>query len=201
MRRLQRKAANDAARRHMTIIKFNVAQLLREEMGSRRDYSFAEDSLDLDESLTLRDISGTVRFTRTATGVWANVKARGKVRMTCVRSLEEFDQPVEIEFSDQFHSVIDVFTGSTLPEPIEDDPFFLSELHMADVGEALREYTLLELPLNPVSPDYRDKPVSYSVQSDGIGDEADEEQGELLEDPIEALKAWAERHNRRNGRS
>jgi uncharacterized protein len=185
----------------MTDLKFNVAQLLREEMGARRDYSFTEERLALDESLTLRDISGTVRFTRTATGVWANVKARGTVRMTCVRSLEEFDQPIELEFSDQFHSVIDIFTGSTLPAPVEDDPFVLNELHMADIGEAIREYTLLELPLNPVSPAYRDKPVSYSVQSEGIEDESQNEQSEPVENPLDALKAWADRHNRRNGRS
>ena len=184
----------------MTDLKFNVAQLLREEMGSRRDYSFSEESLVLDESLTLRDISGTVRFTRTATGVWANVKAQGVVKMTCVRSLEEFDQPVSVAFSDEFHSVIDVFTGSGLPEPIEDDPFFLNELHMADIGEAIREYALLELPLNPVSPAYRDQPVSYTVQSDGL-DEDEDEQSEAVEDPLDALKAWADRHNRRNGRS
>jgi uncharacterized protein len=181
----------------MTDLKFNVAQLLREEMGSRRDYTFTEDTLPLDETLTLRAISGNVRFTRTATGVWANVRARGTVRLTCVRSLEEFDQQVSVDFADQFYSVIDVFTGSTLPKPIEDDPFFLTELHMADIGEALREYTLLELPLNPVSPAYRDQPVSYTVQSEGIEDE--EEPGD--EGGLDALKAWAERHNRRNGRS
>lgn len=183
----------------MTDLKFNLAQLLREEMGSRRDYTFTEEALDLDENLKLREISGTVRFTRTATGVWANVKAQGSVRLTCVRSLEEFDQPVNVEFSDQFHSVVDVFTGGTLPTPVEEDPFFLNELHMADIGEAIREYALLELPLNPVSPAYRDQPVSYSVQSEGIEDE--EEQAETAEDPLDALKAWAERHNRRNGRS
>lgn len=183
----------------MTDLKFNVAQLLREEMGSRRDYAFTEGSLSLDETLQLRDISGSVRFTRTATGVWVNAKARGSVRLTCVRSLEEFDHEVRVEFSDEFHSVIDVFTGSGLPPPIEEDPFFLNELHMADIGEALREYTLLELPLNPVSPAYRDQPVSYSVQSEGIED--DEEPGDEGETTIDALKAWAERHNRRNGRS
>jgi uncharacterized protein len=183
----------------MTDLKFNVAQLLREEMGSRRDYTFSEGTLPLDETLTLRDFSGSVRFTRTATGVWAKVKAEGTVRLTCVRSLEEFDQSVSVEFADQFHSVIDVFTGSGLSQPIEEDPFLLDELHMADVGEALREYTLLELPLNPVSPAYRDQPVSYTVQSDGIED--DEEPGDQGEMTIDALKAWAERHNRRNGRS
>lgn len=185
----------------MTVLKFNVAQLLREEMGARRDYTFTEASLPLDEQLTLRDISGAVRFTRTATGVWANVKARGVVRLTCVRSLEEFDEQVQVEFADQFHSVIDVFTGGSLPAPIEDDPFLLDELHMADIGEALREYTLLALPLNPVSPAHRDQPVSYTVQSEGIEEEealAEADDGNV---DIDALKAWAERHNRRNGRS
>ena len=192
-----------AARRYMTDLKFNVAQLLREEMGSRRDYTFNEESLALDESLKLRAYSGTVRFTRTATGVWANVKAQGSVQMTCVRSLEEFDQPVSVTFSDQFHSVIDVFNASTLPEPIEDDPFFLDGLHMADVGEAIREYVLLELPLNPVSTAYRDQPLSYTVQSEGLDDDEDApvESAEPVEDSLDALKAWAERHNRRNGRS
>ncbi len=183
----------------MTDLKFNLAQLLREEMGSRRDYSFTEEELELDDELKLRGISGTVRFTRTASGVWANVKAQGSVRLTCVRSLEEFDQPITVEFSDQFHSVIDVFTGGVLPKPSEEDPFLLNELHMADIGEAIREYALLELPLNPVSPAYRDQPVSYSVQSEGIEDE--EEQSEATDDPLDALKAWAERHNRRNSRS
>ncbi|HMQ29505.1 MAG TPA: DUF177 domain-containing protein [Chloroflexaceae bacterium] len=183
----------------MTDLKFNVAQLLREEMGSRRDYSFTEAALPLDETLTLREISGSVRFTRTATGVWANAKATGTVRLTCVRSLEEFDYPVSVEFADQFYSVIDVFTGGSMPAPSEEDPFFLDELHMADIGEALREYTLLELPLNPVSPEYRDQPVNYTVQSEGIEDEA--EPGEEGEGTLDALRAWAERHNRRNGRS
>jgi uncharacterized protein len=183
----------------MTDLKFNVAQLLREEMGSRRDYTFTEDSLPLDEKLTLRAINGSVRFTRTATGVWVNVRSKGTVRLTCVRSLEEFDHEVAVEFADQFHSVIDVYSGATLPQSLEEDPFLLDELHMADVGEALREYTLLDLPLNPVSPAHRDRPVSYTVQSDGIED--DGEPGEEGEVNLDALKAWAERHNRRNGRS
>ncbi len=182
----------------MTDLKFNVAQLLREEIGARRELAFTEAALPLDATLTLRDISGTVRFTRTASGVWANVKAHGTVRLTCVRSLEEFDYPVTLDFSDQFHSVIDVFTGGALAQPTEDDPFLLDELHMADIGEALREYTLLALPLNPVSPAYRGQPISYTVQSEGIEAEDAAQVAEPGESSLEALKAWAERHNRRN---
>lgn len=183
----------------MTSLKFNVAQLLREEIGARRELTFTETALPLDDTLTLRDISGSVRFTRTTSGVWANVKVQGVVRLTCVRSLEEFDYTVDLEFSDQFYSVIDVYTGGSLAKPTEDDPFLLDEWHMADIGEAIREYTLLELPLNPVSPAYRDRPISYTVQSEGIEDE--EEAPEPDANPFEALKAWAERHKRRNDRS
>ena len=203
------RAIRCCADRTMTLLKFNVAQLLREEMGARRDYEFTEQSLALDEQLMLRDISGNVRFTRTASGVWANVKVRGVVRLTCVRSLEEFDYTVQLVFADQFHSVVDVFTGGTLPKPTEDDPFLLNELHMADVGEAIREYTLLDLPLNPVSPAHRDRPVSYSVQSEGLEDEeraedqgAGQSEAAGSDSPdIRALQAWAKRHNQRSGRS
>jgi uncharacterized protein len=177
----------------MTDIKFNVAQLLRDEIGARRDHTFSEARLSLDDDLTLRQIEGTVRFTRTASGVFANVRVRGVVRLECVRSLEEFDQPVELEFADEFHSVIDVVTAVSLPKPLEEDPFFIDDRHMVDLGEAIREYALLELPMNPVSPDYRDKPVQVSFGDDNEAPAADDE--EPVDARLARLKEWA----RRNG--
>jgi len=170
----------------MSNIKFNVAQLLREPIGARRESPFEEPFLPIDDDLTLRDISGTVRFTRTGTGVYAHVQARGVVQMQCVRSLEDFDQLVELDFSDEFHSVIDVFTGGPVAAPAEEDPFFLTDQQMADIGGAIRAYTLLTLTVNPVSPAYRDQPVSYSVES--AGDEDDEQN---IDERLLALKAWA----------
>jgi uncharacterized protein len=172
----------------MAQIKFNVAQLLREVIGSRRDYEFYEENLSLDDSLTLRKIIGQVRFTRTATGVFAQVHVTGLVRLVCVRSLDEFDQPVKLDFADQFHSVIDVVTGITLPKPDEDDPYFISDNHMVDLGQTIREYVLLELPLNPVSEAYRDNPVRYTVESEG-GAAADVDD-EPVDERLQALKAW-----------
>lgn len=180
----------------MTNIKFNVAQLLRDVIGARRDYDFTEDRLPLDDTLVLRDIAGHVRFTRTATGVFAHAHITGIVRLVCVRSLDEFDYRVELDISDQFHSIIDVVTGSPLPRPSEEDPFFLDELHMADLGEVIREYTLLNLPLNPVSDAYRDIPISYTVESEGL--DASTDDGERVDARLEALKAWAERQNQQN---
>lgn len=174
----------------MTSLKFNVAQLLRETIGSRRDYTFQEGSLSLDDTLTLRDIAGKVCFTRTASGVIARIRASGVVRLVCVRSLDEFDQPVTLDFKDEFHSVVDVIEGKTLPKPTEEDPFMLDAFHMADVGEAIREYTILELPLSPVCEAYKDQPVRYTVESKDVDTE---DEGEEVDKRLEILKLWAEK--------
>nr|MCU0494553.1 DUF177 domain-containing protein [Chloroflexaceae bacterium] len=148
--------------------------------------------LPLDETLVLRDIRGHVRFTRTTSGVYANAQVEGVIRLTCVRSLEEFDETIQLSIEDQFHSIVDVFTGSALTKPTEEDPFLLDEAHMADLGELIREYTLLNLPLNPVAPAHRDQPVQYTVQSEGLEPEDD---GTPIDGRLEALKAWAARQN------
>jgi uncharacterized protein len=131
----------------MTDLKFNVAQLLREETGSRRNYDFTERALPLDAETTLQDITGSVRFTRTVSGVLADVEAHGTVETQCTRCLKPATQPVDVRFRDEFHSKIEVNTGMALPKPDEEDPFFINENHLLDLEEAIREYGLLELPM------------------------------------------------------
>ncbi len=177
----------------MTALRFNLAQLLREEMGARRDISFTEPALRLDDDLTLRNISGRLRLTRTAAGVYAQVTVHGVVTLTCVRSLEQFDYELDLDFSDQFYAVVDVVNGHRLPKPVEDDPFMLDELHHIDVGEAIRSYALISLPMNPVAPAYRDQPVNYTVESEGI-----EEDDAPVDERFAALREWAERQRNQN---
>lgn len=128
-------------------LKFNVAQLLREETGGRRGYDFQEEALALDSELVLRQVNGNVRFTRTTSGVLADVDARGEVEMPCTRCLNPSIQHVDLHFRDEFHSRIEVTTGFPLPKPDEEDPFFIDESHLVDLGEAIREYALLALPM------------------------------------------------------
>lgn len=134
----------------MTDLKFNVAQLLREEIGARRRYTFSEDALPLDEETTLRQIEGQVRFTRTASGVLADARVQGVVELPCLRCLNPVLVQVKPHFRDEFHSKIEVNTGLALPKPDEEDPFFIDEAHLVDLGEAIREYALIELPMRPL---------------------------------------------------
>lgn len=181
----------------MTFIKYNVAQLLREPIGARRTYTLTETRLPLDDTLVLRNLDGTVDFIRTASGVYARITLHGQVRLECVRSLELFDHPVELTIQEELHSIVDVLTGVTLQAPIEEDPFYLDDHHMADVGELIREYTLLALPLSPVSEPYRDTPVRYSTETNEDGpDAADNPDDEPIDERLQVLRQWAARqHN------
>jgi uncharacterized protein len=134
----------------MTDLKFNVAQLLREEVGARREYDFAEAALPLDAEMMLGQVVGHVRFTRTASGVLGDVAAQGVVEMPCMRCLNPSTQVIAVRFRDEFHSKIEVNTGLPLPEPQEEDPFYITENHLVDLEEALREYVLIELPMQPL---------------------------------------------------
>lgn len=128
-------------------LKFNVAQLLREEIGSRRSYAIAEETFPLDETLALRQLQGTVRFTRSSTGVLVDVDAQAVVEMPCTRCLNPASQQLKLRFRDQFHSKIDVNTGVALPRPDEEDPFFIDEVHKIDLAEAIRQRALIEMPM------------------------------------------------------
>lgn len=134
----------------MIDLKFNVAQLLREEIGSRRSYEFSESCLSLDDETMMSKIVGQVRFTRTASGVLGDVQAQGDVETPCMRCLNPAIVSVAVRFRDEFHSKIEVNTGIPLPMPDEEDPFYISETHLVDLGEVIREYALLELPMRPL---------------------------------------------------
>ena len=129
---------------------FNVAQLLREEIGGRRSYEFAETALALDDTLALRDVRGVLRLTRTASGVLADARATGTVDLECIRCLAAVAESLSLAFRDEFHARVEVNTGVPLPPPDEDDPFFISENHMLDLGEAIREYALIAMPMRPL---------------------------------------------------
>lgn len=133
-----------------TDLKFNVAQLLREEIGAQRSYSFSEPRIQLDDELVLQDLAGKVKFTRTISGVLVDASVSGSVEMACMRCLKPSVQQISIQIWDEFHSQIEVNTGISLPKPDEEDPFFIDELHMIDLEEAIREYALLELPMRPL---------------------------------------------------
>jgi uncharacterized protein len=133
----------------MSEFRFNVSQLLQEPTGSMRRYELNDECLQLEQELVLRPVVGNVRMTRTPRGVLADVKVQGNVELECSRCLTAYEQPLELDFSEEFYQTVNVNTGASLPTPEEDDVFLIDETHKLDLADPMREYTLIGLPPAP----------------------------------------------------
>lgn len=133
----------------MSEFRFSVSQLLQEPTGSTRHHELDDAQFSVDETLRIQPVKGHVRLTRTPTGVLADVEVRGNAELECSRCLKRFEQPLQIAFSEEFFQTVAVHTGARLPLPEEDDAFLIDESHRLDLGDALREYALLEVPPAP----------------------------------------------------
>lgn len=138
--------------------RLNVASLLMEDVGARRDVHIELGSFPLDEDLVARETTGEIRLTRIQTGILASGQVSGVVELECARCLQEYDQPFRTSFAEEFHQTVDVRNGGgvTPPRgqrvaPDDDDeiPFEINDAHEMDMTELLRQWILLELPMRP----------------------------------------------------
>ncbi len=130
---------------------YNIAQLLKQQTGAVRDYSFSQDIHGLDPALDLvQPLTARLKVIRTQNGVLVTMKGETSLRVTCSRCLEPVVVPVTVNFEEEFLQTIDVMTGMSLGTS-EDDPALLidghHDLHLADV---VREYLLLAVPMHPL---------------------------------------------------
>lgn len=171
----------------MSELRFNVAQLLQENVGATRQYEFNDPDLDLGDGLRLAPVDGKVKFTRTKNGALAHAHVTGNVMLQCVRCLSDYSQPVTVDLDEEYHATVHATTGAPLPEPEEADTFTINSNHLLDLGEAVREYTLLALPIAPVCrPDCRGLSLSGINLNDNP--EAADADDQDIDDRLAALK-------------
>lgn len=136
----------------------NVASLLMEDVGARRDVDISLASFPLDEDLVARDTAGEIRLTRIRSGILAQGQVSGVVTLECARCLQEYDQPFRTSFAEEFHQTVDVRNGGGVTPPrgqsvrADDDDeiaFEINDSHEMDMTELLRQWILLELPMRP----------------------------------------------------
>lgn len=133
-------------------MQFNVAQLLKQPVGAKREYEIDEPLGELDPDLVpVAPIKGKLRFVRTHDGVLVTGQLATVLEVNCNRCLEAFDLPVSIEIEEGFKSTIDLRTGAYLPVTDEDEAATLiDEHHIIDLREVVRQDLLLALPIHPL---------------------------------------------------
>ncbi len=129
----------------------NVAALLREQTGATRSYRFSMDQFSLDEELSAVGLAGMVRLTRLSDAILVAVQGATEVELECQRCLERYQQPVEVDFSEEFRIAYDVRRGTAIDSELEgvDERLEVSENHELDFSEPLRQELILALPMRP----------------------------------------------------
>lgn len=133
-------------------MKFNVAQLLKEQSGGMRQQSLHEDIKTIDPDIVpLTTLDGNAQLVRTADGVLVRGRLNTSVELVCSRCLEPFSLPVRIALEEEFRPTIDIVTGASLPKAeAEESATLIDTHHILDLTEVVRQNILLAIPPYPV---------------------------------------------------
>ncbi len=124
----------------------NVSQLLLDPIGSTRDFQIDE-TIDIIGDGQSHQIQGKCNLLRLQNSILVKCALNTEVELTCNRCLTKFRQPLKIKFEEEFLPTIDILDGAPLPSPEESIAFTIDEQHTLDLTEAVRQYSLLNIPM------------------------------------------------------
>lgn len=160
--------------------RLNVASLLLEPVGATRDIRIELERLSLDDDLTAHGVVATARLTRLKTHILVDAEATGVVPLECATCLRAYDQPFRETFAESFRQSVDVRSGTDLTadrndadviDGDEEPGFSIDDSHHIDLGEALRQWILLAIPMQPSCGPDCPGPLLRSTEPDDLPDE------------------------------
>jgi uncharacterized protein len=130
-------------------MQINVSQLLQEHVGSTREHQVNEVIDNADDGKGYL-VQGECRLLRTQRSILVKCRLNTSVELTCSRCLSLFQQPLALNFEEEYLPTVDVASGMPLPISEESSTFTIDEHHILDLMEAIRQYTLLAIPMKPL---------------------------------------------------
>ena len=131
-------------------MRFNVARLLKGTVGIQKSYTVDTPSGSGEDTLVNR-VKGSLRLMRTDAGVWVSGALDVSSVATCSRCLEESTVELRFQMDDVYYPTVAVNTGAILrlPEDAESS-CIIDGQHVLNIYEAVRQYTAVGLPMNPL---------------------------------------------------
>jgi uncharacterized protein len=127
-------------------MEINVSQLLQEPIGSTREYQINETAEIIGDDKEYA-VQGKCHLLRTQRSILVKCALKTEAELTCSRCLGRFRHPLKIKFEEEFLPTIDVQSGAPLPSPEEVNAFTIDEQHILDLTEAMRQYSLMAMPM------------------------------------------------------
>ena len=130
-------------------MQINVSQLLKESIGSTRNYELSG-TVDITGEGVDSKAQGEIMLTRTIHGILAKGTLHTEAKTICSRCLSSFSYPLILNIEEEYFPTIDVSSGAPLSSPAEPGCFTIDEYHVLDLTEAIRQYALLAIPMKPL---------------------------------------------------
>ncbi len=122
-------------------LRLNVGFLINSTIGISRDFPFNIEKLILGGELSVQNLVGNARFSRTPQGLLLQGDFSFSVELSCVRCLDEFEKHLQMDFTDLY-----AFEKKNMSE----SNLLVPEDGQIDLEPLLREYSYLEIPINPI---------------------------------------------------
>ena len=130
-------------------MQINVSQLLQEPIGAIRDYQINE-MADITGDGKGCLVQGECHLLRTQRSILVKCALSADAELTCSRCLSSFRHPLKLNYEEEYLPTVDVVTGAPLSLPEEASTFTIDEHHILDLTEAIRQYSLLTIPMKPL---------------------------------------------------
>lgn len=127
-------------------MQINVSQLLQEPIGTTREHRVNE-AADISGDGKDYLVQGECRLLRTQHSILVKCALSTDIELTCSRCLSRFRYPLTINLEEEYLPTVDAVSGVPLPLPEDASAFTIDEHHILDLTEALRQYTLLAVPM------------------------------------------------------
>jgi uncharacterized protein len=124
----------------------NVASLLKEPVGSSQSHDI---SGIIDEEVE-GFVEGTAKMIRISKGVLVQCKLNAEIKLICSRCLDAFLCPISFTAEEEFLPISDVSDDLALSSPEQLEEFTIDDKNILDLGELIRQYVLLNLPMKPL---------------------------------------------------
>ena len=121
--------------------RLNVGFIVHQDAGYNREFPFEFKQIQIADDLDLHDFEGAAIIGRTPQGLIVQATFSAKLFIECVRCLNQYDHKLKWDFTELF-----AFNEKSVSES---DLILPEDAHI-DLQPLIREYALLEVPINPI---------------------------------------------------
>jgi len=128
---------------------YNVAQLLKEPIGSLRSYQLVENFTGPNRSAD--SMFGPVKMVRVHSGILVRTTVEVRSNLICSRCLGEYPTASQLDIEEEFFPTLDPQTGHKMEQPEEgEEAALIDSNHVLDLTGIINEYIITNRPMKPL---------------------------------------------------